>query len=227
MPSRRVVLDERRPARVSAVRQRDGPSSCRKVQPEVDRCPPARNGVVASVPRGRTAIGLETRRITDADVVTLASIMLRSVMPTPLSPAPVKRRLPDALPPYLSNGVLGIRFPGVPYLTGTTMVNGFAGIHPTTESRDLLEPRLFWPRTFKWETSGLLRRPSGSGSSSSVTTSRPRNCGRSGRLRSMALQRRSKRSPSAPEPCRRWPPVMSRSRLRGDRGVGMLGGRQD
>jgi protein-glucosylgalactosylhydroxylysine glucosidase len=51
-------------------------------------------------------------------------------MPPPLSPAPVKWRVPDALPPYLSNGVLGIRFPGVPYLTGTTMVNGFAGIHP-------------------------------------------------------------------------------------------------
>lgn len=52
-------------------------------------------------------------------------------MSSPLSPAPVKRRLPDALPPYLSNGVIGIRFPGVPYLTGTTMVNGFAGIHPS------------------------------------------------------------------------------------------------
>ena len=51
-------------------------------------------------------------------------------MSSPLSPATVKRRLPDALPPYLSNGVLGIRFPGVPYMTGTTMVNGFAGIHP-------------------------------------------------------------------------------------------------
>jgi protein-glucosylgalactosylhydroxylysine glucosidase len=51
-------------------------------------------------------------------------------MPSPLSPTPVKRRLPDALPPYLSNGVLGIRFPGVPHLSGTTMVNGFAGIHP-------------------------------------------------------------------------------------------------
>jgi trehalose/maltose hydrolase-like predicted phosphorylase len=51
-------------------------------------------------------------------------------MPSPLSPAPVKRRVPDALPPYLSNGVLGIRFPGVPYLSGTTMINGFAGLHP-------------------------------------------------------------------------------------------------
>ncbi len=51
-------------------------------------------------------------------------------MPSPLSPPPVKRRLPDALPPYLSNGVLGIRFPGVPYLSGTTMVSGFAGLHP-------------------------------------------------------------------------------------------------
>ena len=52
-------------------------------------------------------------------------------MPSPLSPPPVKRRLPDALPPYLSNGVLGIRFPGVPYLSGTTMVSGFAGLHPS------------------------------------------------------------------------------------------------
>ena len=51
-------------------------------------------------------------------------------MPSPLSPAPVKRRVPDALPPYLSNGVLGIRFPGVPYLNGTTMVSGFAGLNP-------------------------------------------------------------------------------------------------
>lgn len=52
-------------------------------------------------------------------------------MSPPRSPAPVRTRVPDALPPYLSNGVLGIRFPGVPYLTGTTMVNGFAGIHPS------------------------------------------------------------------------------------------------
>jgi trehalose/maltose hydrolase-like predicted phosphorylase len=48
----------------------------------------------------------------------------------PLSPDPLKRRAADALPPYLSNGVLGIRFPGVPYLAGTTMISGFAGINP-------------------------------------------------------------------------------------------------
>ena len=52
-------------------------------------------------------------------------------MPLPLSPAPVRRRLPDALPPYLSNGVLGVRFPGLPHLGGTTMVTGFAGLDPS------------------------------------------------------------------------------------------------
>jgi trehalose/maltose hydrolase-like predicted phosphorylase len=35
-----------------------------------------------------------------------------------------------ALPPYVSNGVIGIRYPGLPHLPGTTMVNGFAGINP-------------------------------------------------------------------------------------------------
>ena len=56
-------------------------------------------------------------------------------MSPPLSPAPVKGRLPDALPPYLSNGVLGIRFPSVPHLAGTTMVNGFAGLDPGRRRR--------------------------------------------------------------------------------------------
>ena len=52
-------------------------------------------------------------------------------MSSPLSPTPAKRRVADALPPYLSNGVLGIRCPGVPYRSGTTMVTGFAGLDPS------------------------------------------------------------------------------------------------
>jgi trehalose/maltose hydrolase-like predicted phosphorylase len=36
-----------------------------------------------------------------------------------------------ALPPYLSNGVLGIRYALLPHLPGTTMVNGFAGLDPS------------------------------------------------------------------------------------------------
>ena len=52
-------------------------------------------------------------------------------MSSPLSPTPAKRRVADALPPYQSNGVLGIRCPGVPYRSGTTMVTGFAGLDPS------------------------------------------------------------------------------------------------
>ena len=51
-------------------------------------------------------------------------------MPTPLSPDPVRELLPGRLPPYLSNGVIGIRFASLPHLPGTTMVSGFAGVSP-------------------------------------------------------------------------------------------------
>ncbi len=51
-------------------------------------------------------------------------------MPTPLSPGPVARYQPDVLPPYISNGVMGIRFASLPHLPGTTMVSGFAGLDP-------------------------------------------------------------------------------------------------
>jgi trehalose/maltose hydrolase-like predicted phosphorylase len=52
-------------------------------------------------------------------------------MTVPLSPAPVSSARPGELPPYLSNGILGLRTAGVPHLTGTTMVGGFAGVDPT------------------------------------------------------------------------------------------------
>jgi trehalose/maltose hydrolase-like predicted phosphorylase len=54
-------------------------------------------------------------------------------MTNPISPAPVEPRRVDALPPYLSNGIIGIRSPGVPYLKGTTMVGGFAGVNPADD----------------------------------------------------------------------------------------------
>jgi trehalose/maltose hydrolase-like predicted phosphorylase len=49
----------------------------------------------------------------------------------PISPPPITAWDPRALPPYLSNGVLGLRlaWPGVG--GGTTIVNGFAGLDPT------------------------------------------------------------------------------------------------
>src|SRR6187402_1003209 len=52
-------------------------------------------------------------------------------MPVPLSPPRVTTPRPGELPPYLSNGIVGLRTTGLPYATGTTMVGGFAGIEPT------------------------------------------------------------------------------------------------
>ena len=51
-------------------------------------------------------------------------------MTSPLSPDAVTGYSPARLPPYLSNGVLGIRFASLPHLPGTTMVSGFAGLDP-------------------------------------------------------------------------------------------------
>ncbi len=48
----------------------------------------------------------------------------------PLSPEPVKGRAVSALPPYVSNGLAGMRCPGIPSLRGTTIVGGFAGLDP-------------------------------------------------------------------------------------------------
>lgn len=47
---------------------------------------------------------------------------------SPLSPGAVTGRSPAHLPPYLSNGVVGVRFASLPHLPGTTMVTGFAGL---------------------------------------------------------------------------------------------------
>ena len=52
-------------------------------------------------------------------------------MSRPLSPEPIDGRAIDALPPYLSNGLVGMRYPGIPSVRGTTMVGGFAGIDPS------------------------------------------------------------------------------------------------
>ena len=51
-------------------------------------------------------------------------------MAGPISPPPITARAVTALPPYVSNGVMGLRYPGLPHLPGTTMVNGFAGTNP-------------------------------------------------------------------------------------------------
>jgi trehalose/maltose hydrolase-like predicted phosphorylase len=54
-------------------------------------------------------------------------------MSTPLSPAVVTETGRHELPPYLSNGVVGMRILDVPLLSSVVLVNGFSGIHPTVQ----------------------------------------------------------------------------------------------
>jgi trehalose/maltose hydrolase-like predicted phosphorylase len=56
-------------------------------------------------------------------------------MSLPLSPPPVREHLPQYLPAYIANGVLGLRCPRIPFQGGVCMVNGFAGL----DVRDSLE----------------------------------------------------------------------------------------
>jgi trehalose/maltose hydrolase-like predicted phosphorylase len=51
-------------------------------------------------------------------------------MSKPLNPPPMRTARPEYLPAYVSNGLIGLRCPPVPFLDGTAMVNGFAGIDP-------------------------------------------------------------------------------------------------
>ena len=127
-------------------------------------------------------------------------------MSDPLSPPAIQARAADALPPYLANGIIGIRHPGLPHLPGVTMVNGFAGLHPADGVEGFarapyalaLDVRLggVWASAApEWVeltsqqydfSSGELQRPGGS------VSARPR--------------RRWRRSPSARGPSRRSRP---------------------
>jgi hypothetical protein len=51
-------------------------------------------------------------------------------MSTPLSPEPVTSSAERELPAYVSNGLVGLRVLDIPLLTGISIVNGFAGLHP-------------------------------------------------------------------------------------------------
>ena len=54
-------------------------------------------------------------------------------MSDPISPPPVTSSARDELPPYLSNGLVGIRVLDIPLLPGVVLVNGFSGIHPEVQ----------------------------------------------------------------------------------------------
>ena len=54
-------------------------------------------------------------------------------MTTPISPAPVTRHEPDYLPPFVSNGVIGLRVREIPLHAGVASVSGLSGIDPVTQ----------------------------------------------------------------------------------------------
>ena len=105
-------------------------------------------------------------------------------MSVPLSPPDVTSRVVGALPPYVSNGVIGVRYPGLPHLPGTTMVNGFAGRKPGRRGRGVRSRAIRRSRpTSSWTASGPPTRPNGRGCAGSATTSRPVSCTRAGTFR--------------------------------------------
>ena len=54
----------------------------------------------------------------------------QAVTAAPISPPPVLGSGGDQLPAYVSNGVIGLRVPGVPLRPGLAMLNGLAALHP-------------------------------------------------------------------------------------------------
>jgi protein-glucosylgalactosylhydroxylysine glucosidase len=50
-----------------------------------------------------------------------------------ISPEPVTEWHPADLPPYLSNGVIGLRLPTHPLASGVTSLSGLEGVHPSDE----------------------------------------------------------------------------------------------
>jgi trehalose/maltose hydrolase-like predicted phosphorylase len=52
-------------------------------------------------------------------------------MSQPISPPPVTTSATKELPAYVSNGLIGLRVVDIPIRSGISIVNGFAGLHPT------------------------------------------------------------------------------------------------
>jgi hypothetical protein len=58
------------------------------------------------------------------------STAMRQRVDEPFSPSAVKGTDASGLPPYVSNGVVGLRVPTVPWFDSYAVLNGAAGIHP-------------------------------------------------------------------------------------------------
>src|SRR3954470_5020387 len=54
-------------------------------------------------------------------------------MPVPISPPLLTEAGQHDLPPYISNGVIGLRVLDIPLLPGVVLASGYAGIHPDKE----------------------------------------------------------------------------------------------
>ena len=83
-----------------------------------------------SVSSGQHAPGLRTVRPAQFRSAQWEDL---DVMTTPLSPAAVTEAGRQELPPYLSNGFVGMRVIDIPLLSGVVLVNGFSGTHPTIQ----------------------------------------------------------------------------------------------
>jgi protein-glucosylgalactosylhydroxylysine glucosidase len=57
----------------------------------------------------------------------------KSHVKSPISPAPMTEYQPDALPAYLSNGMMGLRVRPIPLHAGLAVINGCAGVHPVIQ----------------------------------------------------------------------------------------------
>src|SRR5438132_2531336 len=77
----------------------------------------------------------------------------------PISPPPVGRWLPEYIPAYLSNGVIGLRAGPIPLIEGVAIVNGLAAIDPVEKGEGLA--RAPYPIGGDLEVDGaeLSRRP--------------------------------------------------------------------
>jgi hypothetical protein len=71
----------------------------------------------------------------------------------PISPAPVSDHGDDGLPPYLSNGVLGLRVRDIPLLNGTATMTGLTGLDPVDDIEGA--PFIPYPLALDIEVNGV------------------------------------------------------------------------
>ena len=82
---------------------------------------------------------------------------------SPYSPDAVEEVADDRLPAYISNGVIGIRVPNVPWWGGFAVLNGLSGVHPSAAIECV--PQVPYPLAGDIRLNGVLlsrRRTSGS-----------------------------------------------------------------